>query len=143
MWTVGLTPYHMRLSVVIHGYLSTSIHVILMKDQNSDLNALSRLPWGHLRVCKSSMWDPTCTPIGLPVVALNQHDLLWCLPILEVPAMILVGQDCARLSHPARMNQLDRQDILVGHRVRVADGQRVLVYGLDRAPHVDDLETRL
>lgn len=123
--------------------LSSPIHIILVKNKHPDLDTMSRLPVGHVRVSKSGVWDPPSTSISLPVVAFDQHDLLWGLLILVVPAMVLVGQDRARLSHPAGMNQLDWQDVLIRYRVRVADGQWVLVDGLDRTPHIDDLETRL
>lgn len=123
--------------------LSTPIHVILVKHKNPDLDTMSRLSVGHLSVSKSSVRNPPSTPVSLPVVAFDQHDLLWSLFVFEVPAVVLVWQDRTRLSHPARMDQLDGQDILIRHRVRVADSQRVLVDGLDRAPHVDDLEARL
>lgn len=114
-----------------------------MENKNPDLDTMSWLPVGHFSVSKRGVRDPPSTPISLPVIAFDQHDLLWSLFVFEVPAVVLVGQDRTRLSHPAGMDQLDGQDVLIRHRVRVADSQRVLVDGLDRTPNVDDLETRL
>lgn len=114
-----------------------------MENKHPDLDTMSWVSVGHLRVSKSGMWDPPSTPVSLPVVTFDKHDLFWSLLILVIPAVVLVGQDRTRLSHPARMDQLDWQDVLIRHRVGVADCQWVLVDGLDRAPHVDDLETRL
>lgn len=104
---------------------------------------MSRLSILHFGVCKCCMWNPSRPPIRLPVVALDEHDLLWRLLAFVVPPMRLVRQNRTRFSHPIGINQLDRNNVFVWHRVRVANRKRVLVDGFNRPPNIDELKSGL
>jgi hypothetical protein len=80
--------------------------------------------------------DPSRTSVDKRVIALDQSDLVRALGIFEVPPMVGVGPNLVSLALAVGIDERCRDEIRVRDRVTVGDCQRVLVNGLDGAPHL-------
>ena len=139
---------------LVHQFLSSQhsiVHsgrVILMKHQSPNLNAL---PDGDIlpvsiRIHKRRMRHPPRPPIRLGIEALDQQHLLGRQATLIIPPVRIIMPHLQRLA-PARLrltvDEARGDEVRVGHRVRVGDGEGVPLDRRDGPPHVDDLHPAL
>ncbi len=115
-------------------------HIILMKNQRPNLNALPL----HLPLIppihKRTMRRPPRPPVRLRIKTLYQQTLLRTLLMQIVPPMPLPGPNRHRLDHAIRINKLLRHKIAIWDGICVRDGEGVFPDGFDRTPDVNDLE---
>lgn len=122
--------------------------IILMENQCPDFNALP--DWHVLpisvRVHKRSVWNPPRPPIRLGIKALDQQHLFRSQAALVIPAVGIVVPDLQRLPLPwlrLGVYQTRGDEVGLGDRVRVRDGQGVAEHSRDGPPDVDNLHPPL
>lgn len=87
------------------------------------------------RVDEGRVGDTTSEAGALQrVEALDEHDLVGRLGVLEEPAVGGGGPDGPRLAVVVRVDRLRGDEVAVGHGAGVSDGEGVLVDSLDGAP---------
>lgn len=115
-----------------------------MEDQAADLDALTRGGIGlGARVHERRVRDPPGPSVRLAIKALDQEDLLGSQPLLVVPALRGRMSHRERLALARRVDEPDGHELVLAYAVRVGDGERVALHGLDGPPHVDDLHAAL
>jgi len=110
--------------------------------QSPNLNALSRVPvlvGGILEGGVGRSSRHRC--VG--VEALDEHDLVCRLGILEEPTVGRIRLDGPRLTLMVGIYYLCSDEIAFAYRPGVGDGQRILEYGPDRAPELYERTDRL
>jgi hypothetical protein len=93
----------------------------------------------RLRINKSSMRHPPCSPINLRIKALDKRHQVRRLPIPVVPLDICIRLNGVRLALTVRVDQLSGHKVTIRDRVRISHSQRVLQDWFDRTPDVNDL----
>lgn len=117
--------------------------LLIIEDQGSNLDALPRVLVFLLRIGEGSVRNSPRTTVIPRVKALDQSHLIWSLAVLIVPSMSRIWLDSICLTLSIGVDQGGTDKIGVWDRMSISDTQRILVYGLDWAPDVDDLETLL
>lgn len=110
-----------------------------MENQRAHLNALPAPLMRRTLINERRMRHPPRPPVKLAVETLDQKHLLRRLPAQIVPPVLCVRSDRVRLPSAIGVDQRDGDEIGVGDRVRLRDGEGVSGNWLDRAPDVDDL----
>lgn len=106
-----------------------------IKHQSPHLDTLPRLLVLLTLIHKRRMRHPARHPrLVNRVKALYQRHLIRPLGILEIPPMPLVRPDRKRLPAPVGVDEPDPDQIRLGDRVRVGDGERVFEDCFDGAP---------
>lgn len=106
-----------------------------IKHQSPHLNTLPRLLILLTLIHKRRMRHPARHPrLVNRVKALYQRHLIRPLRVLEIPPMPLVRPDRKRLPAPVGVDEPDPDQIRLGDRVRVGDGERVFEDCFDGAP---------
>ena len=112
-----------------------------MKNQGPNLNTLPRHLSFPLLIHKRTMWHSPRPSVNLTIKTLDQQHLSWGLLVNVKPPMSLTWPDAVRLPFTIRIDQLHRHEILIGHRIRFRDAERVLQDRFDGSPYIDDLVT--
>lgn len=122
--------------------------IILMEHQSPNLDALPDrdILSVSVRVHERRMRNTPSPPIRLCIKALDQQHLLRSQAALIIPPMRIIMPHLQCLALPRLRLAVDetrRDEVGVGHRVRVRDGEGVPKDGGDGPPHVDDLHPAL
>jgi hypothetical protein len=119
-----------------YGPIARLCLLVVVENESAHFNALAGLLVLFSWVDKCRVRDPSRTSVHKRVIALDQSDLIRALGILEVPPVVGVRPNLISLALAVGIDERCRDEIGVRDGVTVGDCQRVLINGLDGAPHL-------